>query len=68
MKSVAYLLGVALIVVGAVYLLRPAAQLPAFFPGFDAASMQVHVKHGIAAGVLGIILILGGWFMSRRSI
>ena len=35
MKTIAYLLGVLLIVVAAIYLLVPADQLPSFFPGAE---------------------------------
>ena len=66
MKLVLTLLGVVLLVIAAVYFLVPADQLPGFFPGYEAGSARVHVKHGIVAGVIGIVLIGAGTFMGRR--
>jgi hypothetical protein len=66
MKLVLTLLGVILLVIAAVYFLVPADQLPGFFPGHEAGAARVHVKHGIVAGVIGIILIGVGTFMGRR--
>jgi hypothetical protein len=66
MKLVLTLLGVILLVVAAVYFLVPADQLPGFFPGHEAGVALVHIKHGIVAGVIGIVLIGAGTFMGRR--
>jgi hypothetical protein len=66
MKLVLTLLGVILLVVAAVYFLVPADQLPGFFPGHEAGVAHVHTKHGIVAGVAGIVLIAAGMFMGRR--
>lgn len=66
MKLLLTLLGVVLLVVAAVYFLVPADQLPGFFPGHEAGVARVHMKHGIVAGVIGIILIGAGTFMGRR--
>jgi hypothetical protein len=66
MRLVLTLLGVILLVVAAVYFLVPADQLPGFFPGHEAGVARVHMKHGIVAGVLGIVLIGAGMFMGRR--
>ena len=66
MKLVLTLLGVVLLVVAAVYFLVPADQLPGFFPGHEAGVSRVHMKHGVVAGVIGIILIGAGIFMGRR--
>ncbi len=66
MKLVLTLLGVILLVIAAVYFLVPADQLPGFFPGHEAGVARVHVKHGIVAGVVGIVLIGAGIFMGRR--
>ena len=67
MKSIAYLLGALLIVVAAIYLLVPADSLPAFFPGHEAGLTRIRLKHGLAAGVAGIILLAVGWFVGRRA-
>ncbi|HTC99340.1 MAG TPA: hypothetical protein VK734_16530 [Bradyrhizobium sp.] len=66
MKLVLTLLGVVLVVVAAVYFLVPADQLPGFFPGHEDGVARVHMKHGIIAGVIGLVLIGAGTFMGRR--
>ena len=57
--------GIILLIVAAVYFLVPADQLPSFFPGHEAVS-RMHYKHGIAAGVLGLVLLIAGQFLGRR--
>lgn len=66
MKPVLTVLGVVLLVIAAVYFLVPADQLPGFLPGHEAGVAKVHVKHGIASGVVGLILIGAGMFLGRR--
>jgi hypothetical protein len=56
--------GVALIVVAVVYWVEPAGSLPGFFPGHEAGSDHHHVKHGIAAFLLGIACLVFAWFRS----
>ena len=67
MKLVAYLLGIICIIVAVVYVMVPAELLPSFFPGFEAGMTRVRLKHGIAAGVVGVVLLAVGWFLGRRS-
>jgi hypothetical protein len=67
MKPILIVLGLVLIVVAAVYLLVPADSLPSFLPGFDASLARPRVKHGIAAGVVGIVLIAVGGFLGRKA-
>ena len=67
MKSIAYLLGALLIVIAAIYLLVPADSLPAFFPGHEAGLTRIRLKHGLAAGVAGIVLLAVGWFVGRKA-
>jgi hypothetical protein len=66
MKLILSLLGVVLLVVAAVYFLMPADQLPSFFPGHEAGVTRMHTKHGIVAGVAGLVLLAAGWWMGRR--
>jgi hypothetical protein len=66
MKPVLTVLGVVLLVVAAVYFLVPADQLPSFLPGHEAGVAKVHVKHGMASGVVGLVLIGAGMFLGRR--
>jgi hypothetical protein len=54
--------GIVLIVIAIVYFAEPAKSLPSFFPGHDAHSSTTHVKHGIAALVLGIGSFVLAWF------
>ena len=67
MRSMAYLLGALLIVIAAIYLLVPADSLPAFFPGHEAGLSRIRLKHGLAAGAVGIILLAVGWFVGRKA-
>ena len=46
--------GVALVVLAVVYFAEPAKSLPAWLPGHEAGSSHHHVKHGIAALMLGL--------------
>jgi uncharacterized membrane protein len=66
MKTIAYLLGALLIVIAAIYLLVPADSLPSFMPGHEAGLVRPRMKHGLAAGAVGIILLVVGWVLGRR--
>jgi hypothetical protein len=66
MKLVCTLLGLALLVIAAVYFLMPANALPSFFPGYDAGLPRMHYKHGVVAGVIGIVFLAAGRFIGRR--
>jgi hypothetical protein len=66
MKLILALLGVVLLVVAAVYFVVPADQLPGFFPGHEAGVTHAHIKHGIVAGVVGVVLLVAGVMMGRR--
>ena len=66
MKLVLTLIGVVLLVIAAVYFVVPADQLPGFLPGHEAGVSKVHMKHGIASGVVGIVLLAAGVWMGRR--
>jgi hypothetical protein len=58
----AIVLGIALIAVGVVYWVEPAKSLPSFFPGHLAGSTHHHVKHGIAAFLVGVACLVFAWF------
>ncbi|HEY4836286.1 MAG TPA: hypothetical protein VII07_16600 [Bradyrhizobium sp.] len=66
MKLILTLLGVVLLVIAAVYFLMPADQLPGFFPGHEAGVTRMHYKHGVVAGVVGVVLLAAGAWMGRR--
>jgi len=67
--ALAVVAGVALIVIAAVYWAEPAKSLPSFFPGHQAGSAHHHVKHGIAAFLVGLACLVFAWFRSgpKRS-
>jgi uncharacterized membrane protein HdeD (DUF308 family) len=60
------LLGLICIVIGIVYFAEPAHSLPSFFPGHTAHGTRARTKHGIAAVVVGVILLIGAWLASGR--
>lgn len=66
MKLVLSILGVILLIIAAVYFMTPADQLPSFMPGHEAGVARMHTKHGIIAGVAGIVLLVAGWWSGRR--
>ena len=66
MKIAAIILGLILAVVAVVYFVVPAESLPGFFPGFEAGSARVHVKHGIVSAIGAVVLFGIGWWAGRR--
>jgi hypothetical protein len=62
LAAVAVLAGIVLIVIAIVYWAEPAKSLPGFFPGHEAGSAHHHVKHGIAAFVVGLACFVFAWF------
>jgi len=56
--------GLVLIAIGIVYWAEPARSLPGFFPGHEAGSGHHHVKHGLAAFLLGVACLVFAWFRS----
>jgi hypothetical protein len=67
MKLVAIVLGLALLAVAAAYLLVPAGSLPGFFPGYEAGSDHVHVKHGLVALAAAVVVFGFAWFRGRAA-
>jgi hypothetical protein len=65
--AAAVIIGVVLIVVAIVYWAEPAKSLPSFFPGHQAGSTHHHVKHGIAAFLLGVALLIFAWFQTGKK-
>jgi len=66
MKAAATVLALILAVIAVVYLVVPAESLPTFFPGYEAGSARVHVKHGVISGVVALVLYGIGWWSGRR--
>jgi uncharacterized membrane-anchored protein YitT (DUF2179 family) len=66
MKTAAIVLGLILAAVAVVYFVVPADSLPGFFPGFEAGSDRIHVKHGVASAAAAVVLFGVGWWAGRR--
>ena len=62
--------GTLFIALGIVYFVEPAKSLPSLLPGHESGSSHHHVKHGIAAVLVGIGCFVFAWFQSgpRRSV
>ena len=60
----AVVLGVALLVLAALYFVDSAGALPSFIPGHEAGSSHHHIKHGIAAAIVGLGCFTFAWFQS----
>jgi hypothetical protein len=56
--------GVVLIVIAIVYWVDTAGALPSFFPGHEAGSSHHHIKHGLAAFILGLGAFIFAWFQT----
>jgi hypothetical protein len=59
--------GVLLIVLAVVYWAEPARSLPSFFPGHESGSAHHHIKHGIAAFLVGLACLAFAWFETGPS-
>lgn len=53
-----FIVGVAAIVVGVLYVTQPAHSLPTFFPGYAAHSIGKHSKRGYSGIALGAVLVI----------
>ena len=62
LSTLAYLAAAVLLVVAVIYFVRPADQLPGFFPGHNQGLHTVHFKHGLAALLLALGVAAFGWF------
>jgi hypothetical protein len=64
--GLAVVVGLALIVLAAVYWAEPAKSLPSWIPGHESGSGHHHIKHGIAAFLVGLALLVFAWFQTGR--
>jgi amino acid permease len=63
LAAAAVVIGIALIVVGVIYLVQNEHAIPSFFPGHSSQpSSHHHAKHGIAAILLGLACLAFAWF------
>ena len=60
----AILAGLLLLALAVLYWVDSAGALPSFIPGHQAGSAHHHIKHGIAAALLGIGALVFAWFQS----
>jgi hypothetical protein len=60
----AVIAGLVLLVLAVLYAAEPASSLPSFLPGHEAGSTHHHIKHGIAAALLGIGCLVFAWFQT----
>jgi hypothetical protein len=65
MRNVAIVLGLLFAVIAVVYWVVPAGSLPGLVPGFEAGAIRVHVKHGIVAAVVALLLFAFAWYAGR---
>jgi uncharacterized RDD family membrane protein YckC len=62
--AAAVVVGLVLIALAFYYWVEPAKSLPSWLPGHEAGSNHHHVKHGLAAFLLGLALLVFAWFQS----
>jgi amino acid permease len=56
------LAGLAFVGVAVYYFVTPAGSLASFVPGHQAGSFHHHMKHGVAALAVAVVLWIGAWF------
>jgi hypothetical protein len=62
--AAAVIVATLLLVIAGEYWAQPAKSLPSFFPGYQAGSGHHHVKHGIAAFLVGLACLVFAWFQT----
>jgi hypothetical protein len=67
LSLLAGILGVVFLAAAGMYALTPAGGLPTFFPGFEAGSATIHLKHALGSGILGLVCIAFAWFQGARG-
>ena len=63
----AVLAGLALLGLSFVYFTTPADALPSFLPGHDLSVTRIHLKHAVAAVLLGLACFAFAWFQSGKK-
>lgn len=59
---VSTILAIVFLVLAIYYWVTPAGSLPHMFPGYQAGSTHVHLKHGLASLILAIAFAVLAWF------
>ena len=67
LSILAILCGIILFGIAYIYFSTPAGSLPSFVPGYAVGSMTIHLKHGIAALLLGLAAFAYAWFSSGKK-
>ena len=69
MVVIAAVAGIILIALAVYYWAEPAKSLPSWLPGHETGSNHHHFKHGLAAFLVGVALLIFAWFQSapRRT-
>ncbi len=67
MKILAWILGLALLVVAVIYFITPASSLPSFFPGYQVGMEKTHLKHGVASLFLSLAVFAFAWFQGGKK-
>ena len=62
-----FIVGVAAIVVGVLYITQPAHSLPTFFPGYAAHSIGKHTKRGYSGIAVGAVLVIIAFVVTRSG-
>jgi hypothetical protein len=65
----ACIIGIVCIILAVVYWTVPAGSLPSYMPGYEMGVAATHFKHGLAAVIVGLVLLVYAWFTSvpKRS-
>ena len=67
LAALAVAVGLILIALAVVYWVEPARSLPRLLPGHQSGSAHHHVKHGIAAFLLGLAALVFAWFRTGSA-
>jgi len=63
----AIIVGIVFLALAVLYWVSTADALPSFIPGHETGSAHHHIKHGIAAAVLGAGSLIFAWFQTGSS-
>jgi hypothetical protein len=61
------ILAIVFIAIAVFYFVTPADKLPHSFPGYVANSSKVHLKHGLAALIVGLGFAILAWFSTKKT-